>query len=128
MTKIAIEYNEDKDLMLAEAITRAANMTDLNGIIWLVWTDHNNLRGHFFHNKMNVLSETDKKTLLNGERLDYGSYYLRSISREKTSAIRPGDIAIDCFTGGLYGAVDFRASALLHLPGSKHENDLLQKY
>ena len=128
MTKIAIEYNQDKDLMLAEAITRAANMIDLNGIVWLVWTDSNNLRGHFFYSKMDVLSRVEIERLLKGERLDYGSYYLRSISTEKTSAIRPGDIAIDCFTGGLYGAVDFRASALLHLPGTKHDNDLLQGY
>ncbi len=126
MTKIAIEYNEDKNLMLAEAITRAANMIDLNRIIWLVWTDSTNLRGHFFNSKMNVLSRDDIEMLLNGERLEYGSHSLRSISVEKTSAIRPGDIAIDCFTGDLYGALDFNSSALFHLPWSKDESDLLQ--
>ncbi len=126
MTKIAIEYNEDKNLMLAEAITRAANMIDLNRIIWLVWTDSANLRGHFFNSKMNVLNRDDIEMLLNGERLEYGSHSLRSISVEKTSAIRPGDIAIDCFTGDLYGALDFNSSALFHLPWSKDESDLLQ--
>ncbi len=126
MTKIAIEYNEDKNLMLAEAITRAANMIDLNRIIWLVWTDSANLRGHFFNSKMNVLNRDDIEMLLNGERLEYGSHSLRSISVEKTSAIRPGDIVIDCFTGDLYGALDFNSSALFHLPWSKDESDLLQ--
>ncbi len=126
MTKIAIEYNEDKNLMLAEAITRAANMIDLNRIIWLVWTDSTNLRGHFFNSKMNVLSRDDIEMLLNGERLEYGSHSLRSISVEKTSAIRPGDIVINCFTSELYGLLNFRASELFHLPLSRHESDLLR--
>ncbi len=125
MTKIAIEYNKDKNLMLAEAITRAANIIDKKRMIWLVWTDSTNLRDHFFDGKMNVLSRDDIKTLLNGERLDYGSYYIRSISAEKISAIRPDDVVIDCFTGMLYMARSMNGSLLIHLPWTQYESNSL---
>lgn len=128
MTKIVIEYSTDKDLMLTEAITRAANKIDLKRIIWLVWTDSDNLRNYFFNKEMTVLGEDEIRKLLKGGRLDYGSYYIRSIPVKQISAIHPEDIVIDCFTGELYGALNFNASKIIHLPWTEHENDLLQKY
>ncbi len=121
-----IKYMQNKDDMLSKALIEAGNNIKDDQTIWLVWTDKNNLRGYFFNNDKAILSRENIKDLMDGRRLPLRGSYLESISLNKISEIKKGDIAIDCFTGGELNKNLNNIAELIYLPWTQDESNQFQ--